>query len=617
MIIIVKQIGPAPMRSARSPRSAAGSSPRRCDTGRVMAMQGGFDVIGSSYNRATQANRQPGSAFKPIVYVTALENGMTPASIIVDAPFCVWQGAGLGNKCFRNFDGEYSGPKTMRWGVEQSRNLMTIRAASQTGMEKVVRTRPSSASAITTVPVDRAGRRRHDRAQADQCLCDPGQQRPRAVKPTLIDYVQDRNGKVIYRSDNRCQVMEQDNGGACNADWDGKAMPRPPSPGSRCSIRRPPTRWFTSWKAWSSAAPRPCCATSTGRCSARPARPAARPTSGSSAARPTSSPASISATTSRGRWAACAKAAASPRRSSSSSPRSPSRTCRRFRSSRRRDPHGPDRPRTGKRVFGTFPTTVDPKSSVIWEAFQPETEPRRRSAEASTCAAPPRGGNGAPRRRAATAPRRPSPGRRRQRRILAKAGRHLLGGPQALYESHRRCAPKRKPISTRSTPPPPAAPLPRLGQGAARLDELNAKVEDPTLWDDPKAAQEVMRERRRLEEAIGATQKIEHRAQGHGRADRDGRGRRATRRWSTTASGARRACRARRARQGRGAARRRGRRQQQPMSRSMPAPAAPRARTGPRCCSACTPAGPSGTATRSSWSSTIPASRPGIKSATC
>ena len=73
-------------------------------TGRVLAMQGGFDVVGSSYNRATQALRQPGSAFKPIVYVTALENGMTPATIVVDAPFCVWQGAGLGNKCFVNFD---------------------------------------------------------------------------------------------------------------------------------------------------------------------------------------------------------------------------------------------------------------------------------------------------------------------------------------------------------------------------------------------------------------------------------------------------------------------------------------------------------------------------------
>ena len=99
-------------------------------TGRVLAMQGGFDVVGSSYNRATQALRQPGSAFKPIVYVTALENGFTPATIELDAPFCVWQGAGLGNKCFVNFDRRSAGPHTMRWGVEQSRNLMTVRAAS-------------------------------------------------------------------------------------------------------------------------------------------------------------------------------------------------------------------------------------------------------------------------------------------------------------------------------------------------------------------------------------------------------------------------------------------------------------------------------------------------------
>ena len=73
-------------------------------------MQGGFDVDRRrSFNRATQALRQPGSTFKPIVYSAALDNGMTPASIIVDAPFCVWQGAGLGNKCFRNFDGGYAG----------------------------------------------------------------------------------------------------------------------------------------------------------------------------------------------------------------------------------------------------------------------------------------------------------------------------------------------------------------------------------------------------------------------------------------------------------------------------------------------------------------------------
>ena len=101
----------AATRCARSPRSRGGMLAEEVHTGRVLAMQGGFDVVGSSYNRATQALRQPGSAFKPIVYVTALENGMTPATIIVDAPFCVWQGAGLGNKCFVNFDRRYAGPE--------------------------------------------------------------------------------------------------------------------------------------------------------------------------------------------------------------------------------------------------------------------------------------------------------------------------------------------------------------------------------------------------------------------------------------------------------------------------------------------------------------------------
>ena len=138
MVIIVKRLGLSSYALRSIPEIGGGFVAEEVRTGRVMAMQGGFDVIGSSYNRATQALRQPGSAFKPVVYVTALENGMTPASILVDAPFCVWQGAGLGNKCFRNFDGKYSGPKTLRWGVEQSRNLMTVRAASQTGMDKIV-----------------------------------------------------------------------------------------------------------------------------------------------------------------------------------------------------------------------------------------------------------------------------------------------------------------------------------------------------------------------------------------------------------------------------------------------------------------------------------------------
>src|SRR5687768_9777434 len=230
MIIVVKQVAGANYALRSIPEIGGGFVAEEVHTGRVLAMQGGFDVIGSSYNRATQANRQPGSAFKPIVYVTALENGMSPASIIVDSPFCVWQGAGLGNKCFRNFDGKYSGPKTMRWGVEQSRNLMTIRAAAQTGIEKVV----ANATKLGVGDYDRylsialgAGDTTVLKlTNAYAILANNG----RSVTPTVIDFVQNRNGKVIFRTDRRCEVMEADNGGACNTpDWDGKAMPRPPS----------------------------------------------------------------------------------------------------------------------------------------------------------------------------------------------------------------------------------------------------------------------------------------------------------------------------------------------------------------------------------------------------
>src|SRR5262249_37094726 len=140
MVVIVKEMAPGSWALRSVPEVSGGMVAEEVHTGRVLAMQGGFDVVGSSYNRATQALRQPGSAFKPITYVTALENGFTPATIVVDAPFCVWQGAGLGNKCFVNFDRRYSGPHTMRWGVEQSRNLMAIRVASETGMPNITKT---------------------------------------------------------------------------------------------------------------------------------------------------------------------------------------------------------------------------------------------------------------------------------------------------------------------------------------------------------------------------------------------------------------------------------------------------------------------------------------------
>jgi penicillin-binding protein 1A len=192
-------------------------------SGRVLAMQGGFAMSGgTAFNRATQALRQPGSTFKPIVYSAALDNGLTPASIIVDGPFCVWQGAGLGNKCFRNFSGSNAGPQTMRWGVEQSRNLMTVRTANQIGMDKV--TRRAKLLGVGDYPnylaiaLGAGDTTVLKMTNAFAILANSG----KALKPTLIDYIQDRNGKVIYRADTRpCD--------RCNTpDWDGRPMPRPP-----------------------------------------------------------------------------------------------------------------------------------------------------------------------------------------------------------------------------------------------------------------------------------------------------------------------------------------------------------------------------------------------------
>ncbi|HCJ20010.1 MAG TPA: penicillin-binding protein, partial [Erythrobacter sp.] len=105
-----------------------------------LAMQGGFDSRLGSFNRATQALRQPGSTIKPFVYAAALDQGMTPATQVPDQTFCVWQGANLGEKCFRNFGGGGGGVHTLRWGLEQSRNLMTVHIADDAGMDNVIKT---------------------------------------------------------------------------------------------------------------------------------------------------------------------------------------------------------------------------------------------------------------------------------------------------------------------------------------------------------------------------------------------------------------------------------------------------------------------------------------------
>ncbi len=374
MIVIAKQVGGGSYALRSIPEIGGAFLAEEVHTGRVLAMQGGFDVIGSSYNRATQAKRQPGSSFKPIVYVTALENGMTPASIVVDAPFCVWQGAGLGNKCFRNFDGGYAGPKTMRWGVEQSRNLMTIRTASQTGMPKIIANAKKLGLGdfpnYLSIALGAGDVTVQGLVNAYAVLANQG----REVKPTLIDFVQDREGKVIFRTDNRCTVMER-----CNADdWDGKAMPRPPL---RQKQLLDPQAAYQMVHIMEGVIERG---------TATVLRSLDRPLFGKTGTTtgPTNvwfvggtpdivagvylgydQPRSLGGYAQGGRIAAPVfkQWAETALKDEPKIPFVAPEGIRMVRIDRV----------TGKRVFGAFPTTVDPKSSVIWEAFQPETEPRR------------------------------------------------------------------------------------------------------------------------------------------------------------------------------------------------------------------------------------------------
>ena len=360
-------------------------------TGRVLAMQGGFDSRLQAFNRATQAMRQPGSTIKPIVYSAALENGMTPASIIVDGPFCVYQGARLGQKCFRNFgNARGAGPHTMRWGIEQSRNLMTVRAAATTGMPKVVAVmkrmgvgdyQPYLANAlgagVTTVS---------RMVNAYATLANQG----RAHEATLIDFVQDRHGKVIWPANWRgCD--------GCNArDYTGKPMPRP---GDRTRQAIDPLTAYQMVHITEGVIQRG---------TAVVLRDLDRPMFGKTGTTtgPTDvwfvggtpqfigglyvgydTPSNLGGYAQGGTFAApifkefAVKAY-------DGLPKVPFRAPAGIRMVRI------DRG-SGRPVYGTFPTDTDPKAAVIWEAFKPQSEPRRAihrgptpTATATTAASP-------------------------------------------------------------------------------------------------------------------------------------------------------------------------------------------------------------------------------------
>jgi penicillin-binding protein 1A len=188
-------------------------------TGRVLAMVGGFSFAESEFNRATQALRQPGSSFKPFVYAAALDNGYTPASVVLDAPVEIRNDDGT---IWRpeNYAQQFYGPQTLRRGIERSRNVMTVRLARDIGMPMVAEyaerfgiyddLNPVLAMALG------AGETTNLRLTAAYATIANGGRR---ITPTLIDRIQDRYGKTIYRHDQRlCN--------GCDAEsWQGQSEP--------------------------------------------------------------------------------------------------------------------------------------------------------------------------------------------------------------------------------------------------------------------------------------------------------------------------------------------------------------------------------------------------------
>jgi len=171
-------------------------------TGRVMAMQGGFSYQHSVFNRATQANRQPGSSFKPFVYAAALDSGYSPATLVIDAPIEVDTPQGLWRP--KNYSDKFYGASPVRLGIEQSRNLMTVRLAQELGMETIAtyaekfgvydNMKPylsaSLGSEETTL---------YKMVSAYAMFANGGER----VQPTLVDRVQDRSGKTVFLHDER------------------------------------------------------------------------------------------------------------------------------------------------------------------------------------------------------------------------------------------------------------------------------------------------------------------------------------------------------------------------------------------------------------------------------
>ncbi|WP_417782236.1 penicillin-binding protein 1A [Terasakiella pusilla] len=182
-------------------------------TGRVLAMVGGYDYDMSQFNRATQANRQPGSAFKPFVYLAALDHGYTPSTLILDAPFVLDQGPGQPKWRPDNYTNRFYGPSTMRLGIEKSRNLMTVRLAQTLGPDVVSEYArrfgiTKDLPEVLSMALGAGETKLIDLSTAYGMIVNGG----KSITPTLIDRIQNRDGVTVFKHDTRecngCMAMQ-------------------------------------------------------------------------------------------------------------------------------------------------------------------------------------------------------------------------------------------------------------------------------------------------------------------------------------------------------------------------------------------------------------------------
>ncbi|MDC3179884.1 PBP1A family penicillin-binding protein [Candidatus Pelagibacter sp.] len=173
-------------------------------TGRVLALSGGFSFKSSEFNRATQALRQPGSAFKPFVYALALENEYTPSSLVLDAPLVLDQGVDLKKWKPENYGKKFYGPSTLRVGLEKSRNLMTVRIAQNLGVDKVAKFSKelkiyAEPEELLSISLGSAETTLLDLTSAYSSFVNGG----KLISPVIIDRIQDSEGNTIINNENR------------------------------------------------------------------------------------------------------------------------------------------------------------------------------------------------------------------------------------------------------------------------------------------------------------------------------------------------------------------------------------------------------------------------------